>query len=220
MISTDYPRRVFTPELPPKIPSLKALLDRTADVPVQIPTTFPAETSKSESVNSHQRRFTDTAVWGHLHSNIPPSVMSYTQEPFPDIISEPSLARFGPNAPFRHREVIRDWVESLFHRAGHEKLVEFSTTVELAEKRGNEWVLTLRKEIPGKTKDYWWQETFDALVVASGHYYVPFIPRLPGLIEFSERYPGVISHSKHYRNPEDFRNKVSSDSECSVPIRL
>ncbi|EKG12696.1 Flavin-containing monooxygenase FMO [Macrophomina phaseolina MS6] len=133
--------------------------------------------------------------------------MSYTQEPFPEIISEQSLARFGPKAPFRHREVIRDWVESLFVRAGHEKIVEFSTTVERAEKRGDEWVLTLRKEIPNKTRDLWWQETFDALVVASGHYYVPFVPSIPGLIEFDESFPGVISHSKHYRNPEDFRNK-------------
>lgn len=135
--------------------------------------------------------------------------MSYTQEPFPEIVSEQTLERFGPNAPFRSREVIRDWVESLFNKTGHDKLVEFNTTVELAEKRGEEWVLTLRKEIQGKTKDYWWQETFDALVVASGHYYIPFIPRLPGLVEFDERFPGKILHSKHYRNPEDFRNKVS-----------
>lgn len=209
--------RVFTPELPPRIPSLKALLKRAADVPIQTPSTFPAETPKSEDVNSHQRRFTDTAVWGHLHSNIPPSVMSYTQEPFPEIISEQSLARFGPKAPFRHREVIRDWVESLFVRAGHEKIVEFSTTVERAEKRGDEWVLTLRKEIPNKTRDLWWQETFDALVVASGHYYVPFVPSIPGLIEFDESFPGVISHSKHYRNPEDFRNKVSPHMKYVYP---
>ncbi|KAF4545482.1 Thiol-specific monooxygenase [Lasiodiplodia theobromae] len=133
--------------------------------------------------------------------------MSYTQEPFPNIISEQSLSRFGPDAPFRHRKVIRDWVESLFVQAGHTKLIEFSTTVELAEKRGEEWILTLRKEIPGRDRDIWWQETFDALVVASGHYYVPFIPTIPGLIEYDQRFPGRIHHSKHYRSPELFRDK-------------
>ncbi|KKY27879.1 putative thiol-specific monooxygenase [Diplodia seriata] len=198
---------VFNPELSPQIPSLRDLVDGKADAPIPIPSQFPAETAKSDAVNGHDIRYTHTAVWDHLHSNIPPSVMSYTQEPFPNIVSEQSLSRFGPDAPFRHRKVIRDWVESLFVQAGHTKLVEFSTTVERAEKRGDEWVLTLRKDIPGKDKDIWWQETFDALVVASGHYYVPFIPKIPGLLEYDQRFPGRIHHSKHYRSPEPFRNK-------------
>ncbi|OJD30793.1 thiol-specific monooxygenase [Diplodia corticola] len=198
---------VFNPDLEPRIPSLRDVVEGKADAPVPIPSQFPAETPRSEAVNGHDSRFTHTAVWDHLHSNIPPSVMDYTQEPFPNIVSEQSLSRFGPDAPFRHRSVIRDWVENIFVQAGHTKLVEFSTTVELAEQRGDEWILTLRKEIPGKDKDVWWQETFDALVVASGHYYVPFIPNIPGLIEYDQRFPGRIHHSKHYRSPEPFRNK-------------
>ncbi|KAK3693298.1 hypothetical protein B0T22DRAFT_525709 [Podospora appendiculata] len=196
---------VYTPHLPPKVPSLRAVVQGTADLPIPIPSHFPAETLKSEAVNSHQVRFSDTAQHENLHSNIIPSVMSYTQEPFPTTLSPQTLAKYGPDAPYHHREVIREWVEGIFVRGGHDKLLSLSTTVERAEKKDGEWVLTLRKEHPGK--DYWWQEKFDALVVATGHYNVPWLPEIPGLVEYDAAFPGRIVHSKHFRSGEKFRGK-------------
>ncbi|GME53094.1 Thiol-specific monooxygenase [Neofusicoccum parvum] len=133
--------------------------------------------------------------------------MAYTQEPIPKTLSERSLALFGPDSPTRHHTVIKKHIEDIFARGGHEKLIEFNTSVELAEKKGAEWILTLRKERPGKATDYWWQETFDAVVVASGHYYVPHIPNIPGLIEYDQRFPGRIHHTKHFRSADDFKDK-------------
>lgn len=202
-------RRVYTPELPPLIPSLRALVEQRADLPVKIPSSLPCETPKTERINSHQLRYSDTAVHETLHSNITPIIMSFTTEPIPETLSDQTLLQYGPGAPFRHRELVREWVEAIFNRGGHEKLVEFNTTVELAEKKGDEWVLTLRKVVPGRSKDYWWQEVFDAVVVASGHFYVPYVPAIPGLLDYDEKYPGRIRHSKHFRSLEEFRNKVS-----------
>ncbi|KAI5917192.1 hypothetical protein F4810DRAFT_716694 [Camillea tinctor] len=196
---------VYTPHLPAKIPSLKDLINGNADVAVPIPENLPTETPKTEAVNSHQVRFSDTALHENLHSNIHPSIMSYTQEPFQDTLSEYTLTNYGPGAPFRHHEQIRDWVESIFTHGGHEKLLELGTTVELAEKKGNEWVLTLRKERLGK--NYWWQEKFEGLVVSTGHYNVPWFPNTPGLIEYDDQFPGRILHSKHFRGAEKFRGK-------------
>ena len=144
-----------------------------------------------------------------LHSNLPPSTMCFTREEIPAVLSEQTLERYGPDAPFRHWPVIRRWVEDIFTRGGHDKLVEFNTTVERAEKRGYEWILTLRKQDPGDTTDQWWMEKFDAVVVASGHYNVPYIPDIPGLPEYEDRYPGTIRHSKHFRSAEEYRDKVS-----------
>lgn len=187
---------MHTPHLPPKIPSLRDLLKGEADKAVPIPAELPAETSKSEVVNSHQLRYSDSAQHEHLHSNITPEIMSYTQEPFPDQLSERTLRQYGPGAPFRHRETIRSWVEKIFVKNGTDKFLELGTTVERAVKEGDEWVLTLRKEGPGK--DYWWREWFDALVVATGHYNIPWFPEIPGLAEYDERFPGRIIHSKHF----------------------
>ncbi|KAI2621700.1 FAD/NAD(P)-binding domain-containing protein [Hypoxylon sp. NC1633] len=198
---------IYTPHLPTGIPSLRALASGDADVavPVPPPQHLPTVTALSDEVNGHQRRFSDTALHEHLHSNITPALMSYTQEPFPGTLSARTLADHGPGAPFRHHAIIRDWVEGIFSRGGHESLLSLSTTVERAEKLGGEWVLTLRKEELGR--NYWWRETFDALVVATGHYNVPWFPSIPGLLEYDERFPGKILHSKHFRTAAKFKGK-------------
>lgn len=131
--------------------------------------------------------------------------MSYPSFPFPDTPSQALTEKYGINPPFREREVIREWVEDIFVRNGNEKLVELNTTVERAEKLDGRWVLTLRKEGPGK--NHWWQEKFDAIVVASGHYNIPWIPQIPGLVEYDARFPGRVFHSKHFRDPAKFRGK-------------
>lgn len=204
---------VYTPHLPTAIPSLPDLVSGKADVAIKPPAILPATTPVSEEVNGYQRRFSDTALHENLHSNITPSIMSYTQEPFPDKLSPRTLAEHGPGAPFRHHTVIREWIEGIFSRGGHEKLLELNTTVERAEKINDEWVLTLRKEMLGR--NYWWRETFDALVVATGHYNVPWFPSVPGLLEYDKKFPGRIQHSKHFRNSSKFKGKVS---KCPNPI--
>lgn len=50
-------------------------------------------------------------------------------------------------------------------------------------------------------------ETFDAVVVANGHYTVPYIPEIEGVGEWNRKYPGTILHSKAYRRPQDFAGK-------------
>lgn len=176
-------------------------------MPVPIPSSLPIETGIMESINSQQLRYADTAIHEYLHSNLPPQTMCFTKEPIPAIVSERTLAQYGSNAPFRHREVIRGWVEGIFVKGSTHQLIEFNTTVERAEKQGDQWILTLRKSTTDK--NYWWQEVFDALVVATGHFSIPYVPSVPGLVEYDERYPGRIKHSKHFRRIDEFRDKVS-----------
>lgn len=201
--------RVFQRKESHEIPNLRSLLEKGSDLNVKAPLNFPFKTSKREDVSSHRLRYSDTAAHEHLHSNLPPSIMAFSQEPIPEVLSEQTRLAFGPTSPFRHRELIRDWVEAILDRGGHKHLVEYNTTVELAEKQGDEWVLTLRKEGPDDSDDYWWQERFDSLVVATGHYYVPFVPNIPGLAEYVEEYPERITHSKYYQDKSRFTDKVS-----------
>ncbi|TRX87738.1 hypothetical protein FHL15_011368 [Xylaria flabelliformis] len=51
-------------------------------------------------------------------------------------------------------------------------------------------------------------ESFDAVVVASGHYHIPFVPDIPGLAAWKDRFPDRVMHSKNYRTPEPFRGKT------------
>jgi cation diffusion facilitator CzcD-associated flavoprotein CzcO len=182
------------------------VIEGTADPAVEIPAKLPAETPKSAPVNSHQYRYSDTPQHENLHSNIIPSIMSYTQYPFPRNVSPALQEKYGPDSPYHHREAIREWVEDIFHRNGQDKHVELNTTVELAEKKNGKWILTLRKELPNK--NFWWQESFDGLVVGTGHYNIPWAPRIPGLLEYDARFPGRILHSKHFRTAAAFKGKV------------
>lgn len=207
-----------------EIPSLQDLISQRADLSVQIPKdvtdNVSIETPETQEINSRQLRFTDTGAHEHLHSNLPPEIMCFSQEPIPTVLSERTRAQHGPDSPFRPREVIRTWVEDVFRRNGNDKLIEFGTSVELAEyieptqnsSEEGEWILTLRKSVPGSNggekKNVWWQERFDAVVVATGHYYLPFMPTIPGMVEFDRKHPGKIRHSKYYRGTKDYIGKV------------
>jgi hypothetical protein len=200
-------KRVYTPHLPAKIPSLRTLLEGKADPPVPIPASFPCQTPKSEAVNSHQIRFSDTGQHEKLHSNIHPEIMRFSEYPFPVSEDAGLKEKYGADSNFVERELIRGWVEDIFVQNEHDKLLELSTTVERAVKDDNgKWVLTLRKDGPGK--NLWWQETFDALVVATGHYNIPWIPEIEGLLEYDEKFKGRILHSKHFRDGRAFQGKV------------
>ncbi|KAH9883297.1 hypothetical protein F4778DRAFT_694406 [Xylariomycetidae sp. FL2044] len=185
---------------PPPISDLDALASRTADVPLPLPAHLPAQTPKVA-----RPRFTESSVYPYLETNVDYFAMEFTQEKIGTEISEWSRAVHGANSPFRHWGLIRRYIEDMINRRGYGDLVSYNTTVERAEKVGEEWKLTLRKE--GEKWDYWWEERFDSVVVASGHYWVPYVPRIEGLSEFEAGRVGSVIHSKHFRGREAYRNK-------------
>ncbi|KAF3940695.1 hypothetical protein ABW19_dt0201632 [Dactylella cylindrospora] len=51
------------------------------------------------------------------------------------------------------------------------------------------------------------ESIFDAVIIATGHYIVPYIPPVDGMKEFEARYPGSIRHSKYFRTTEGYEGK-------------
>jgi hypothetical protein len=147
-------------------------------------------------------------VYPALETNIDANAMAFSQEPFPQARTTANIDKHGEDSPFRHWKVVERYIQDLVNRRGYERLVSYNTTVELVSKNpgNNKWVLTLRKPV-NDMKDYWWQETFDAVIVANGHYTVPFIPHTPGLPELAVNFPGIVQHSKAYRKPETYCKK-------------
>ena len=155
-------------------------------------------------------------TWGErlltLHSfqetNIDAFAMSFSQEPFPEERSALNIARHGKNSPFRHWKAVEGYIQQLLDRKGYQDLVSYHTTVELVHKddESGKWVFTLRKPLDSN-QDKWWTESFDAVIVAAGHYTVPFIPATAGLPELSHNFPGIVEHSKAWRKPEKYRGK-------------
>lgn len=141
-----------------------------------------------------------------METNVEYVPMQFSQEPVPADKTELSVALHGNDTPFRHWRVMQRYVQGLVNRNGYQDFVEYNTAVERVEKVGSEWKVTLRKS--GERLDYWWVEWFDAVVVASGHYWVPYVPYVDGLEEFEKSQPGSVLHSKQFRGRDAFKGKV------------
>lgn len=95
-----------------------------------------------------------------------------------------SDARFA-YGPFPPHHVPRQYLENYVATHELDENLVLSTTVEdvsrippsasASETGLDRWKLTLRKHDPLRRVDVWWTEDFDALVIANGHYSVPFV---------------------------------------------
>jgi hypothetical protein len=182
-----------------------ALASRTSDIPLQLPSApLPTHLPRQQ-----QPRYAESSVYPLLETNVDALPMSFSREPIEGEASQLSIAKHGPDTPFRKHTVICDYVASLVRRNGYEDYVRYGTTVELAEKVGSQWRLVLRKEggESGGEDDYWSEDYFDAVIVANGHYNVPYIPRIPGLKEFEQQRPGGVKHTKMFRGPDAYKGK-------------
>lgn len=156
-------------------------------------------TSTDPADNSTQWR--TSAVYPGLFSNVPRrflrfSTIKYKPEDFAKISLDPLI---------KYQEIeqlLTDFVED-------KKLsnnIRLNTQVQNVRKdpSTNKWILTLRHTNTETGKDEWYSELFDAVVVSSGHYSVPYIPYVEGL---ETRDISTVLHSKSFRHANDFKDK-------------
>ncbi|KAF4585770.1 thiol-specific monooxygenase [Ophiocordyceps camponoti-floridani] len=135
-----------------------------------------------------------SAVYDNLSANTVGSLMQFSDEPFP------SSCLLFPSC-----DDMRDCILRYGHDVRH--LIRFRqqvTSLELLQNHGHDqWRLRTRDVVSDEAADH----LFDAVVVASGHYSVPFIPDLNNSATFHDAHPSVIIHSREYRSPESYRDK-------------
>ncbi|KAK8859111.1 FAD/NAD(P)-binding domain-containing protein [Apiospora arundinis] len=213
---------------PPLLSDFESLANRTADAPLEDIPAFAAdgnvgksEVSPVRTARPKRHRWTEPHIYPYLETNVSDLAMQFNAEPIAAERSARSVALHGADTPFRHWDVLRRYVDGLVRR--HEQQsgcsVSYNTTVERVEKVGGEWKVTLRKEETGEEEDAWWVEWFDAVVVASGHYSVPYVPAVEGLEEMQRARPGSVLHSKHYRGRDAYRNKVRDTPTIFVMLK-
>lgn len=71
----------------------------------------------------------------------------------------------------------RQYIETFFSTHGTDRFLQLGTTVEDVSKSKDDegWKITLRKHDAFRNVDEWWSEKFDAVVIANGHYSVPYV---------------------------------------------
>ncbi|EXJ83622.1 hypothetical protein A1O1_07245 [Capronia coronata CBS 617.96] len=124
-----------------------------------------------------------------------------------------SLQAWPDGTPdFVSQKVMEEYIQTIADVHGVSAIAEYHTRVEEVRKAGTEWSIrttTLQKQPgpfggPHLVERRW---TFDAVVVASGHYHMPRIPDIPGLKELKQAWPDQVWHSKRYRNPAVFKDQ-------------
>ncbi|PHH53631.1 Thiol-specific monooxygenase [Ceratocystis fimbriata CBS 114723] len=165
----------------------------TAPAPY-LPQTSP-RTAPNDLVSGSAPPLYASAMYDDLHANIMGSLMQYTGCPFP------ASAKLFPS-----REIIYQYV--LDYAAEVMDLVKFShnvVRVDLASSSGrDQWTVHAEDGTIGGSMT---TATYDAVVVANGHYSLSLVPEITGLAAFAVAHPGIISHSKQYRSNASFSGK-------------
>ncbi|KAJ5981394.1 hypothetical protein N7522_013815 [Penicillium canescens] len=128
-----------------------------------------------------------------LETNIPKELMRYSDQEWP---SETQL--------FPKHRTVKQYLED--YAKDIKSLIQFETQVldvKLKDAGLSTWDLTAKNLYTGAEIT----RTYDAVVVASGHFTVPYLPGTPGIEVWDASYPGTITHSKFYDSPETFRGK-------------
>ncbi|POS73280.1 hypothetical protein DHEL01_v208326 [Diaporthe helianthi] len=184
--------KIFDASPGPELPINPGKLPPQVDPPLQIPSQLPTVTAPVT-----QERYSKTPVYNSLTTNVPDIAMCFSD------------ARFA-YGPFPPHHVPRQYLENYVATHELDENLVLSTTVEdvsrilpstMSGDGLDRWKLTLRKHDALRRVDVWWVEEFDALVIANGHYSVPYIPHVDGLEEYIKKYPDRVVHSKYYRSP-------------------
>ncbi|KAL4769359.1 major facilitator superfamily domain-containing protein [Aspergillus nidulans var. acristatus] len=110
---------------------------------------------------------------------------------------------------FVGHSVMKEYIQDTSRKTGVDDITIYGARVKNLSKQGDSWQVTWSRleQQDDKLKEQEHKTTFDAVIIASGHYHTPRIPETPGLAEAKARWPDRIYHSKRYRKPEGYEKK-------------
>ena len=132
------------------------------------------------------------SMYRYLWSNGPKECLEFADYSFDEHFNKP-IPSFPP------REVLKDYIIGRAEKSELKENVKFNTTVTSVTSDGDAFNVSYKDKVEDKIST----ERFDNVVVATGHFSVPYIPEYKGMSSF----PGRIMHSHDFRDAEEFRNK-------------
>ncbi|RAL09161.1 putative flavin dependent monooxygenase [Aspergillus homomorphus CBS 101889] len=132
-------------------------------------------------------------IYKALETNLPKEIMRYSDKHF-----DAKTQVMPTHATVK--QYLQEYAEEI------RNLIQFETQVSEVRKEvlgAGSWSVTTRNLRTGDKTT----ASYDAVVVASGHFDLPYTPDIPGIREWNAAYPGAILHSKLYDSAEQFRGK-------------
>ena len=133
------------------------------------------------------------SMYRYLWSNGPKEGLEFADYTFDEHFGRP-IASYPPRA------VLYDYIEGRVKKAGVRDKIRFNTVIRMVEELDNGQFKVTAEEL---TEGRMYSETFDNLVVASGHFSTPNVPFYEGFDSFN----GRVLHAHDFRDAVEFKDK-------------
>lgn len=206
---------VFDENIGKSVTSIAKSGNTNYDLDPQLPNPFYEKNTNDKYIitpSVTQERFEQTASYQTITTNIPEKLMTYSDN------KQWNLPKDVEDRRFVNGSVVKEYINDYFKKNLKDPRVSLnlSTTVEDVVKVPKyklgpqnldyRFRLTLRQKLNDR-EDIWWQQDYDSIIVATGHYHIPQIPKVPGLSEI-EKIPNLIHHGKFFRNADPYKDKT------------
>lgn len=132
-----------------------------------------------------------SSMYPNLRCNIPKEIMRFRDFPFPE-----------SSRSFEGHEVVNRYLAAYAEEYAISGLTRFNTeVVRVAPDDEGTWSVTIKDKITTSPPV---DHTFDAVVVANGHYSTPTTYTPPGTDGFTRSGERTVTHSHHYRTATPF----------------
>ena len=134
------------------------------------------------------------SMYRYLWSNGPKEGLEFADYSFDEHFGKP-IASYPP------RSVLFDYIEGRVKKAGVKDLIRFNTVVRHVnyDDASEKFTVTAKDHV----KEVEYDEEFDHVIVASGHFSTPNVPEFEGFDTFN----GRVLHAHDFRDALEFKNK-------------
>jgi len=135
-----------------------------------------------------------SSMYRNLWSNGPKEVLEFADYTFDEHFGRP-ISSYPP------REALWDYIAGRLKNSDVRRYIRFETVVRWVtfDEEAKTFAVASENLVTGETT----VETFDHVVVASGHFSSPNFPEFEGI----ETFPGHVSHAHDFRGAEEFKDQ-------------
>ncbi|MEM6566539.1 MAG: NAD(P)/FAD-dependent oxidoreductase, partial [Pseudomonadota bacterium] len=134
------------------------------------------------------------SMYRYLWSNAPKETLEFADYSFDEHFGQP-IASYPP------REVLADYIKGRVEKAGVRDWCRFNHSVKWVSYDEDSGLFKITAK--DLVRDVQYEETFDHVVVASGHFSTPNVPHFEGFDEFN----GRVLHAHDFRDALEFKDK-------------
>ncbi|WP_428332493.1 NAD(P)-binding domain-containing protein [Novosphingobium sp.] len=134
------------------------------------------------------------SMYRYLWSNGPKECLEFADYSFEEHFGRP-IPSYPPRA------VLHDYIMGRVAKAGVRDKVRFNSPVR--DVRWDEAAKLFTVRVKDQIADRLYEETFDHVIVSSGHFSTPNVPHFAGI----ETFPGRVLHAHDFRSADEFAGK-------------